>query len=72
MLAGVETIGIARLGEELLGLGRIVDRLRRLPEIFEGVGDDAAGDLRIAERNRAARRTRSSCHGDFGSHCSGK
>ena len=32
VLAGVEAVGIAGLGQELLGLGWIVDGRRRLPE----------------------------------------
>src|ERR1700746_2945866 len=52
MLAGVEAVGIARFSEELFGLGGIVDRLRRRPKILEGVGDDAAGNLRIAAGDR--------------------
>ena len=72
-----------RLGQQLLGLGRVVDRWRRLPIELEAVRNEAAGQLGAAEVSAwlmlsrsiarlAARRTRSSCHGDFGSHWSAK
>ena len=35
---------MTRLGQELLGLGRIVDGGRRLPVEVEGVGNDTSGD----------------------------
>jgi hypothetical protein len=39
-------------GQQLLCLRRIVNRGRRLPIIGEGVGDDAVGDLAVAEEQR--------------------
>ena len=44
IVAGVEAVGIAGLGEQPLRLRRIVDGRRRLPEELEDVGDDAVGD----------------------------
>ncbi len=42
---------MARIGEQLLGLLRVVSRLWRLPEKFVMVGDErVAGDQRVAER----------------------
>ena len=52
VLAGVEAVGMTRLGQQLLGLGRIVHRSRRLPVIFESFRDDAAGHPGMAERQR--------------------
>src|SRR5262249_59249356 len=51
-VSGVEAVGEARLGEELLGLRRIVRIDRRLPVELEARGDEAPGDLREAERLR--------------------
>src|SRR6516162_876853 len=51
-LAAIETLREACFSEELLGLLRIVDRRRRLPEEFVVVGDDrVAGDQGITERH---------------------
>src|SRR6516162_4808753 len=51
-LAGVEATGMSRLSQQLLGLVRVVSRQGRLPKELEGVRDDAARDLRIAEGDR--------------------
>src|SRR5215472_7801966 len=51
-LAAVEAVEMPRLGQQVFGLDRIVNRQRRLPEEVEREGDDAAGDLRVAERDR--------------------
>src|SRR4029077_3052960 len=50
IVAGVEASWVARLGEQLFGLVRVVDRSRRLPEELVMVWNDrVAGDQRIAE-----------------------
>src|SRR5437867_871078 len=49
---GVEAIGVAGLGEELLRLRRIVRPERWLPGELEAVRNDARGDPREAERLR--------------------
>src|SRR5262249_56382469 len=48
-VSGVEAVGESRVGEELLGLRRIVRIDRRLPVELEARGDEAPGDLRKAE-----------------------
>ena len=84
VIACVKAFGVSRFGEQLLRFLRIVSRRGRLPEEFVMVRNDRiAGDQRITEVSAsfvpsrsiaklAARRTRSSCQGDFGSHWSGK
>jgi hypothetical protein len=84
VIAGVKPLGVARLGEQVLRFVRVVDRGRGLPEELVMVGNDrVAGNQRVARVSAsfvpsrsiarlAARRTRSSCQGDFGSHWSGK
>src|SRR5204862_1312971 len=49
ILAGIETVGMPRLGQKLLYGGRVEDRLRRWPIKFEAVRYEAAGELGIAE-----------------------
>src|SRR5215470_6261095 len=49
-VACVEAVRVAGVAEELLGARDVEDRGRRLPEELEVVGDDAAGDLGMAER----------------------
>src|SRR5215471_6974149 len=50
----VETIGIASLRQQLLGLGGIINRGGWLPVIFESVGNDAIGRLAGAQKQRLA------------------
>ena len=50
--AGIEAIGVSGLREKLLRLCGIVHRLRRLPEEFEIVRNQAAVDMRKAQRQR--------------------
>src|SRR5262245_34152642 len=50
VVAGLEAGGVARLGEQPLGLRRFIGGRRRLPEELEDVRDDAVGDSREAER----------------------
>src|SRR5262245_23974046 len=52
VIASVEAVGVASLGQELLGLERIVPVARRLPVELEARGHDAPADLRVAERVR--------------------
>jgi hypothetical protein len=49
-VAGVEAVRVARLGEELSRLGRIVRRRLDRQRELEAPGDDAAGQAREPER----------------------
>src|SRR6516165_4345220 len=55
-LAGVETAGKACLSQQLFGLGRVIDRRRRLPEGVETKRNEAVGNLRVAEGDRVVDR----------------
>jgi hypothetical protein len=52
VLARVEAVGVAGLGQELGRAGAVVDRRGRRPEVLERGRDDAAGETRVAEGER--------------------
>src|SRR5262249_548812 len=52
VFAVVEALGTCCLGWKSPSLDRIIGRGRRLPVVFEDVGNDAAGELGLAERQR--------------------
>src|SRR5581483_3075667 len=49
-VAGVEALRVARLGQQPLGLGRVVGNGRGRPIELVGGGNDAGGDLGEAQR----------------------
>src|SRR5215472_7231070 len=51
-LAGVEALRVTRLGQQLLCVGRVVDRRRRLPIELKALRNDTVGQVRAAESDR--------------------
>src|SRR5689334_3496638 len=52
IVTSIEAIGVPGFGEKLLGLLRVVHGFGRLPEKFKVVGNQAAMNVRKAERQR--------------------